>query len=265
MFSILSTTPNLIYHDSLNFAEHVDVIVGENQQHFAVIKNEICARSEFFKAACSDRWNTNKPIEPIVVKLPDDDPHIFDIYLCCLYKDRVDIGDEEGLLPGEDGELCDADRSEQRLARAYVLADKLRDVVSANLFIDNLINFYVTGERSADEAATDVVANNTAIESPLRKLFIDSLSCEATAETIKGICNRETIPRAFICEILAKMADVVEELYWHKTWEEVFDYDFLSKQSKCSCHQHDDLHPACVEIPSKEHIAGSAHDTSDED
>ena len=46
----------------------------------------ICARSPVFNAACSERWTTSsqKPIE-----LPEDSAEIFDIYLSCVYRDKV--------------------------------------------------------------------------------------------------------------------------------------------------------------------------------
>ena len=76
----------------------------------------------------------------------EDTPEIFDILLRCIYKDCVDVGNTEELLPGEnEGEAFNGPelRTEHRLVKAYIMADKLRDVTSANLLMDRLFDHYL--------------------------------------------------------------------------------------------------------------------------
>jgi hypothetical protein len=64
----------------------------------------------------------------------------------CIYKDRVDVGGIEYPIPGEneDEPFFDLDlRLEHRLVKAHILADKMRDVTSANLLMDRLFDHYL--------------------------------------------------------------------------------------------------------------------------
>jgi hypothetical protein len=56
----------------------VSILTGEEEQQFTVHKDSICAKSKFFKAACSERWIEGKQK---VVKLPDVTARDFQTYV----------------------------------------------------------------------------------------------------------------------------------------------------------------------------------------
>jgi hypothetical protein len=56
----------------------VSILTGEEEQQFTVHKDSICAKSKFFKAACSERWIEGKQK---VVKLPDITARDFQTYV----------------------------------------------------------------------------------------------------------------------------------------------------------------------------------------
>ena len=62
----------------------VKVVVGSppNQAEFNIPKWAICEASEFFEAACSDRWSCG---QQGVVKLEEDDPEVFTMFIVSSY------------------------------------------------------------------------------------------------------------------------------------------------------------------------------------
>ncbi|KAF2121999.1 hypothetical protein BDV96DRAFT_640068 [Lophiotrema nucula] len=71
-------------------ATGVEVLVGEEgkEKKFLVHKDLIASRSQFFATALSGPW---KEAEDKVVKLSDDDPQTFELYVQLLYKGHVPI------------------------------------------------------------------------------------------------------------------------------------------------------------------------------
>ncbi|KAK3691468.1 hypothetical protein LTR37_018665 [Vermiconidia calcicola] len=142
-----------------DFFKTIQVLVGSEKSCFVVYKDTITRRSPFFDAACKKHWNQSEDAKPI--ELPDDDPEIFTDYLQTLYGDKVQAED------------ADEDHGFLALAKAYILADKLGDLQSANLIIDK-----ITIHRRTTSAIPGVQSIVTAFErasesSPLRRLLVN--------------------------------------------------------------------------------------------
>ena len=100
---------------------------GEKQESFDVHEALLTARSTFFKNALSGDW---KEAEDRVVNLPDVEGAIFQLYIHLLYTDKL------ASIPESDSqrhiEYC-------RMAKLYVLGDRLMDITTKNVAIDALI------------------------------------------------------------------------------------------------------------------------------
>ena len=224
----------------LKFSNIVEIIVGPTEECFYVHPHILTQQSTFFKAACSERWRSSiaDPIE-----LPEDDPHIFDIYLNCLYSGNVDLGDLEHALAGE-RELTDEARTDLRLIKSHVLADKLGDVLTANKIIDRLIE---CSDASGNiPIGTSIVSSNTAPGSPLRRLFIDYYVHEADMECLEILVNSGDVATDFVGEILLQKHRLTCRTKIRNSTKisEVYVYNFTSSH-KCRYHQHDSAHPYC--------------------
>jgi hypothetical protein len=70
------------------FTETFDVLVGreQKQQLFTVHHAVITERSDFFRKARAPEWNSDKSLP---VELYDADPETFDMYLYCVYHNKV--------------------------------------------------------------------------------------------------------------------------------------------------------------------------------
>jgi hypothetical protein len=166
--------------------------------------------------------------------LPEDDADTFDVYLHTAYTGHVDVGDLEDAWVGEET-LPEYDRRSLRLVNSYVLADKLGDIVTANLIIDELIQrSHVT--RRIPTIATSIVAFNTAIESPIRRLYIDFFAREASTKCVSTNLNENMSLGSFPFEVLAEKT----RLSWldsPKALRGVFHSEYTCEH-KCRYHHH---------------------------
>lgn len=222
--------------------ESIDVVVGQDEQLFTVYKREICSRSEFFRAATSGRWSKSEDAKAKPIELPEECEFHFDIYLHCVYKDKVDLGSLLEPLPGEE-DIPGEDWEDSRLVKTYILEDKLRDAKTTNLIMDDLLDLYEGHDTCPFPEITSLVANNTALESPLRQVFIDYLSYEAKDERT---CADLNMPKDFLYDVLKRKNKIVSDNQ-DKSVSDAFDRNYVRKQKKCRYHQHDDLHPVCGE------------------
>ena len=119
-----------------------------------------------------ERWVQTQSLLPI--KLPEDDPNIFNLYLHCLYTDKVTAGDPDITLAGEDG-LSENEKKAHRLIRTYVLADKLSDIFSTNEIIDAIIDHFEIYDMAPGPLFVELVDAITTRDSPLYRLFVGLL------------------------------------------------------------------------------------------
>lgn len=213
--------------------------------------------------------------------LQDEDSEVFARYLNCVYfgidalqldanapeDDDDDGSDNEELLP--DAFLClEAEFSrlyqEETSSRGkyskyihqcldifadlYLLADRLRDVETANLVMDALICFSDKGRETFETDTIRRVYDSTAHGNPLRKYMRDE-------------CVYETKSRAYMDFQVAgyhpELArDAMVEFLRAKDFngkgeaEDVYD-EHGRLADKCRYHQHDETHPRCVAEPEK--------------
>lgn len=63
---------------SYDFDDMITILVGEEEHRFTVHKDMLCAKSRFFRAACSKRWASG--VEK-VVRQPEGTAEDFQIYV----------------------------------------------------------------------------------------------------------------------------------------------------------------------------------------
>lgn len=98
---------------SYDYNDTVIVLVGPGKTQFTAHTDVVCARSEFFKAACNKHWQEG---QLRVISLPDVDPEAFEMYMDLTYNRLV----------------YDFDSSSLPLVKFYVLADYLDDLEARN-------------------------------------------------------------------------------------------------------------------------------------
>jgi hypothetical protein len=109
------------------------VVVGKEptQEHFSVHEGIMCARSEFFRRAMNGNWAERAER---LIRLPEDDPEIFAIYVNLVYTNVV------ATRPAVEVKTTDIFTSEFiELSKLYVLAEKLCDIAAKNAAIESFM------------------------------------------------------------------------------------------------------------------------------
>ena len=158
-----------------------------DQQRFTVYEDLLTQRSEFFRAARSERWSHDaaKP-----TTFDDVGAEIFSSYLHCvnwgaeslasLVLSMVDESDHYPIIQiGKDDTSEDRNAKfehepvEKLLIDLHLLADKLIDPITANLAVDELISIHEDRTYHISPLLVNFVYDSTTSASPLRTLVQD--------------------------------------------------------------------------------------------
>jgi hypothetical protein len=150
-------------YPSYDFNSTITVLVGKKEQQFIVHKDPICAKSKFFKAACSERWSGLRSSDgkPKDIKLPETSIRDFQTYVHWVYASQIEVeGDDLG-------------RKHEHHLKMYILGDLLDDYQLRNAAMETLIDSlpFSTGQPSFQIVRH--VYEHTPMGSPLRKLLVD--------------------------------------------------------------------------------------------
>ena len=137
----------------------IAVSVGQDEHRFAVHKDVVCAKSQFFHAACSARWSKGGER---VVRLPDVEPREFQMYVDWSYTSKLVVEDDESI----------SDRG-MGLARIYLLGDVLDDVKLRNEAA-RLLSAVVIKHGDLPPRLVRLIWENTPTSSLLRKWIVDT-------------------------------------------------------------------------------------------
>lgn len=212
-------------------------------------EHPVTERSEFFRAARKPEWLTGDPKKPVDLK--DEDAEVFDTYVNCVY-----FGCETLELYADEAKSCTgSDRNVKVIAgfraliQVYLLADKLQDLTTANMVIDEIMRFSDLVHQVPTHTWSDVYSR-TPRQSPLRALMRDYWVYEmipTVSNPLKGLSQD------FMEDILLEFLRVKAKDQ-NATINKAFrsSLSARTKDDKCLYHQHDDKHPRCVPKPKPE-------------
>jgi hypothetical protein len=126
---------------SYDYNNLISVLVGPDKATFTVHENYICAKSKFFKAACSKQWTRGAEGINRVIRLPEEDPQIFKSYVSWVYTNEVVV---QGIADRrEETGPTVAGKEQGELIKLYVLGDKLDDLALRDQVMKTLVNMNV--------------------------------------------------------------------------------------------------------------------------
>lgn len=133
----------------------------------------------------------------------------------------------------------------------YLLADRLRDMQTANLVMDELIRFSEKGNESFTDEVVRRTYNATAHGNPLRKLLQDEC-VYATNSTDYRYLHVDTGHPEFTRDVMVELIRLGDYTVNEKV-ENVYTLhqNHWWYTDKCHYHQHDETHPRCVPEPGK--------------
>ncbi|GME65788.1 Btb poz domain containing protein [Neofusicoccum parvum] len=185
--------------------EALTVLVGEDKKAFFVHRKLICEFSSFFRAACNGPW---KESEEGIVTLPEDGPEEFGIYLKWLYTNEL-IDKNASTENDAHGNPYQIGRP-NTLARAYVIGDKIQDILFKNAAIGALIQ-QISTTKSYPTGLAQYVYENTPEKSPLRRLLVDFYAYGSTSKWYEKSDPERDInaaPIDFFTDLVPKIVEV---------------------------------------------------------
>jgi hypothetical protein len=172
----------------------------------------------------------------------DDDPEIFANYMRCVY-----LGDFEPLLKGKNWSEEESQDHFHALTKLFVLADKVGDLLTANLITDEIVAYSDQASLIPDGVVIDLAYSSTVSTSPLRALMRDYFVFEADEihvdEDIQSKHHTEFF-RDIITEYMKVKKRNVESA---TTVKSALDMA-VSDIAKCKYHQHDNNVPRCLSV-----------------
>ena len=180
----------------------IRVGTGSIQQDFVAHESFLISRSGFFRRAVNGRWEES---ETRIVKLPEDSPKIFALYIDCAYTNQISSDSVERNPPAkaenntkENIDLLKAEIWD--LVHVYILAEKLLDGTTKNIVIETLFKlFHLTNPcLRPSECMIKEVYRNTPETSPLRRFLVDLRLDYASAKLRKEI---DGLPKEYLLDL----------------------------------------------------------------
>lgn len=169
---------------------------------FNVHESLICAASKFVKRAVSDEWNASTERS---VKLQEEDPEIFQIYVHWLYRHALPVRIDR---PGIDGNA-----EYLRLAKAYVLGDMLLDGSFQDAALDAILE--KTHSKANDGRrwypvgpVIEVIYDNTVESSKARALLVDLYTYHAHGTWLVDHAKYEQLPKQFLYDLAVSILNI---------------------------------------------------------
>lgn len=176
------------------------MVVGSEEKAFSVHENLIRASSIFFDKALSGNW---KESHERVIKLPEDEPEVFAIYVHWLYFRTFAV------FRGKPDALESVDHL--RLAKAFVLGDKLLDQEVQDAVMDAFVESMSTPDKNGHlwyptGPTVGYAYENTNSSAPIRELLLDASTLHSNSSWYRQE-NSAEYPQPFLLELVARLLD----------------------------------------------------------
>ena len=264
-----------------------DVLVGKapsSSQRFTVYTDVLTSRSNFFKAARKLEWRRDfkQPVD-----LKDENPGVFSKYLNCVYF-GIQALEPDGEAPEDDRDYpespciytsspapdafntCLRDHEAQwqketyepgnygkYLAQhfqvqveVYLLADRLQDIETANIVIDEIVRFADSESENPEPAIISSIYEATVHGNPLRKWARDTQAYDTSSHR-HMLLHVGDYPADFKRDVAVELMRIrdCEEYVSKLLWAGGSESPARVLLDKCRYHLHDKHHPRCVPEP----------------
>lgn len=186
-----------------DFDNLVTVLVSSDEQRFTLHQDAVCAKSKFFKAACSKRWREG---QEKVVRLPEVEAATFKAYCSWIYS-----GEIANYTCTKGSAIDERIAVTGRLIDLY-LGDKLDDIQLRNQAILRLFTCLQTLNTFPTISATKLIFDSTSPGSRLRKLVVDAYVSRCIRK--KFAKNVSRFPPEFVQELAVAALNVAPVLSW---------------------------------------------------
>ncbi|KAK5728056.1 hypothetical protein LTR17_012253 [Elasticomyces elasticus] len=154
------------------YLDNITILAGPEETPLTVHQDIICAKSDFFKAACSETWTKGKE-STIQVRTVETD--VMKLYIHWTYKDQVCL------------DIIDTTPTTRKihlstflLFKLYVAADMFLDTALKNAVTDQLVYMSCHRKCFATPECYNWTWENTSPGASLRKLILDISAARAS-------------------------------------------------------------------------------------
>lgn len=184
----------------------VEVCKGDERRVFPVFASTLTRRSKFFEKALSDGW---KEAEDRVVKLPEVDPSVFNLYLHHVLCGNFPVVAENTPSKCSETKIYLGRSERLQLSKLYVLAELLQDTTTKNktlkAFIASMFKIRQGGGWTIPNIqAIRVIYEGTPPESPMRRLLVDSHAAYGKSDYISSHVF-EVWPKEFLYDFAVRV------------------------------------------------------------
>ncbi|KAF2492755.1 hypothetical protein BU16DRAFT_89948 [Lophium mytilinum] len=181
----------------------VQVCVGEDdrQEKFAVHDTPLRSHSKFFANAMNGSW---KESDERIIKLPDDSPETFELYIHYIYTGKLAIVAGEGVVDDDRGTRQFVAQL-KALAYLYVFVEKILDSACKNDVVDAMVACVRDNSKIPPLFVVEIIYNGTAGPCSARKFLVDVCARWSNAKYFKD--RRERFPVDFTFDVITKMLE----------------------------------------------------------
>lgn len=185
----------------------------------------VCAKSKFFKAACSSRWLEG---QERVLRLPEVSAATFQTYCTWIYTNDIALGNCTPESPQEE-----IYAEETSFIDLYLLGDKLDDIQLRNGTITMLIDFSVKHNIVISMTNIALIWDSTPRGSLLRKLILDLTVTRCSREDFAR--HLPIAPPEYVQEVALAALWAAPVCYWEEVARKAPEY--LEAQELALCQQ----------------------------
>lgn len=168
------------------------MLVGPAEKSYSLHKGLLCKYSDYFRAALTGSF---AEAATQTVRLDEEDPAIFDLFVTWLYTQRI--------IPED---MTSKDVDWKILAEQYVFADRRSSPSFKNAIIDALATKALDKEQFLPQYGTiKWIWDNTADKASLRRFMVDYFAHVADLdEAFRTQRDRKRPPLDFVCDVLGE-------------------------------------------------------------
>lgn len=172
---------------SCDYTTTIKVLIGPGEQVFAVHKDVICAKSKFFKAACSEPGENG---QERTVRLPEVDSKVFQHYVDWAYGNTLVAGSS-------------VDEDVEMAIKLNLLGGVLDDVKLRNQAVKALTSHSAINKKAPNAADTKAIWASTTNKSLLRKWVVDEMIMRGNRDRFEQAIA--DYPANFVQEVALKL------------------------------------------------------------
>ena len=186
------------------YVDTITILAGSDEVPFTVHKDVICAKSDFFIAACSGNWREN---EDGVVRLPTVEARVVKLYIHWCYANKVEVAI---LNDSKVDDVADNNKDWCRLRtkvliRSYAAANMLLDEMLMDAIMDGMIRLDSGDLLKLSHKSVQEVMENVGTGSELYALIVDCAGDSVRRDLLELFSQ---YPSRFLAEVAVRLREI---------------------------------------------------------